>query len=141
MLISRDDLGRIESLARRRRGAVKLRALLTLADGRAESPLESRVRLACIDGNLPPDDLQYTVGDGRGNVIAIGDLAWFKTRRRPLLAEADGVSVHSLPAPVYRDRWRGNALTAHAHDTIRFTWADAMHPARIVTAVRAALAA
>jgi hypothetical protein len=139
-LIGPDDLRQIELFGRGRRGAVKLRSLLGLADGRAESPLESRVRLACIDGNLPPNQLQYPVYDGFGNLLAIGDFAWL-SRPRPLIGEADGESVHALPRAVYRDRWRGNALTARGCDTIRFTWADAMEPRRIVSAVRAALAA
>jgi hypothetical protein len=139
-LITPSDLGKIERLGRARRGAVKLRALLGLADGRAESPLESRVRLDCIDGHLPPQQLQYPIRDEYGNLIAIGDFAWL-SRRRPLIGEADGADVHALPQAVYRDRLRGNALTARGCDTIRFTWADAVQPGRIVAAVRAALAA
>lgn len=139
-LVSPADLTKIELFGRARRGAVKLRALLGVADGRAESPLESRIRLACIDGHLPPQQLQYPVHDEFGNLIAIGDFAWL-SRRRPLIGEADGAEVHSLPRAVYRDRRRGNALAAQGCDTIRFTWADASQPARIVAAVRAALAA
>ncbi len=140
-LIVPDDLPEIELRARGRRGAVKLRDLLPFADGRAESPLESRVRLACIDGHVAPDELQYAVRDRFGMLVALGDLAWIKFRRRPLIAEADGVSVHALPEAVFRDRRRGNAITAQSCDTIRFTWADAMQPRRIAAAVRAALTA
>jgi hypothetical protein len=139
-LITPDDLGQIERLGRTRRGAVKLRALVGLADGRAESPLESRIRLACIDGNLPPNQLQYPVYDATGDLLAVGDFAWL-SRPRPLIGEADGTDVHALPQAVYRDRWRANALTARGCDVIRFTWADALEPLRVIAAVRAALAA
>jgi hypothetical protein len=36
-----------------RRGIVKVRRLLALADGKAESPMESEARLVMIDGGLP----------------------------------------------------------------------------------------
>lgn len=140
-LLSTEELRRSVVLAAGRRGVVALRALAELADPRAESQVESRVRLACIDGKVPPDELQFPVYDTVGNLLAIGDMAWLKGRHRPLIAEADGESVHSLPEAVYRDRRRGNALVAQACDTIRFTYADALRPAYVVSVVRAALAA
>jgi len=138
---TRDDLDAAIIAARGRRGVVALRDVGSHMDGRAESPLESRVRLACIDGRVAPDELQHPVYDDIGNLIALGDMAWLKWRSRPLIGEADGAAVHSLPSAVFRDRWRSNALTARSYDTIRFTWADAMQPQRIVAAVRSALQA
>jgi hypothetical protein len=102
--------------------------MVMIADGRAESTVESRVRLAWRDGDVAPDDLHYTVYTGDGHVAAIGDLGWYKERNRPLLAEADGESVHGAPKPVYRDRMRGNALTGAACDTVRFVYADTFKP-------------
>jgi hypothetical protein len=127
--------------ARRRRGCVRLRETARLADGRAESPLESRVRLACIDGDVAPDELQWEVRLPSGVVIAVGDLAWVKARRRPLLGEADGEAVHGRPQAVYRDRRRGNSLVPQMCDTVRFVWEDALRPAYIRSVVRACLAA
>lgn len=40
-------------------------AVLALADGRAESPLESLVRLALHDDGFPPPELQYAIGPYR----------------------------------------------------------------------------
>jgi hypothetical protein len=127
--------------SRHRRGIVAVRALAELADGRAESQVESRVRLACIDGDVPPDELQYVVRGPDGHVIAIGDTAWLAGRRRPLIGEADGTSVHSTPQAIYRDRWRGNALVGEACDTIRFTYADTLRRGYIAAIVKAALRA
>ncbi|HWB67023.1 MAG TPA: hypothetical protein VG708_09370 [Mycobacteriales bacterium] len=138
--VSEAELRDAVERAAHRRGIVRLREMLELADARAASPLESRVRLACIDGDVPPDELQYAVRNAGGYVIAIGDLAWHKRRRRPLIAEADGADVHATPAAVYRDRWRGNALVAEACDTVRFTYADALRPPYIVGVIRHALA-
>jgi hypothetical protein len=103
--------------------------------------LSSRVRLICIDGDLPPDDLQYPVRNSNGWTVAIGDLGWFKKRRRPLLAEADGKEPHGLPKPVYRDRKRGNSLVGELCDTVRFVWEDTWKPSYIHYVVRTALAA
>lgn len=139
-LISTRELADAITAATGRRGIVTVRKLSWVADGRAESPLESRVRLACIDGDVPPDELQYDVLDATGFVVARGDLAWLK-RRRPLLGEADGESVHGLPPAVYRDRRRGNALAAEACDTLRFTYADTFQRGYIPWAVKNALRA
>jgi hypothetical protein len=140
-LLSADELSRLAQSTRNRRGVKVFREMAALADGRAESQVESRVRLACIDGAVPPDDLQYVVRNAQGHTVAIGDLGWDRNRRRPLLAEADGTSVHSLPVPVYRDRFRGNDLVVENCDTLRFTFGDTFRPAYIASAVRAALAA
>jgi hypothetical protein len=140
-LVSPEELAASIAAAKGRPGIQQLRPLAQLADGRAESPLESRVRLACVDGDLPPDDLQHEVHNSRGWLVAIGDLGWFKRRRRPLLAEADGKAPHALPEPVYRDRRRGNSLVSELCDTVRFVWEDTLRPAYIQSVVRAALAA
>jgi hypothetical protein len=140
-VVARDELLAAVEDAAHRRGCRLLRTLANLADGRSQSPLESRVRLACIDGDLAPDDLQYEVKVPPGIVVAIGDLAWFRRRRRPLLAEADGESVHGLPRAVFRDRRRGNALVGRACDTVRFVWADALRPAYVQSVVREAMTA
>ncbi|RNL83010.1 type IV toxin-antitoxin system AbiEi family antitoxin domain-containing protein [Halostreptopolyspora alba] len=108
-----------------------------LADGRAQSPLETRVRLVCVDGGLPPDDLQHPFYDARGRLIAVGDL-WWSGRR--LLVEADGRAPHETPQALLHDRRRQNALEL-AHPDIRiarFTWDDLRHPSYILATVRGA---
>lgn len=127
--------------AKGRPGIQQLRPLAAYADGRAESPVESRVRLCCIDGRVAPDDLQYAVRDGQGHIVAVGDLGWHRHRSRPLLAEADGEEVHGRVEAVYRDRTRGNALTAQACDTVRFTFADTLRRGYVANVVRQALVA
>jgi hypothetical protein len=139
--VTTDELAAAVVAAEGRRGVVALRELAAYADPRAESPLESRVRLACIDAGVGPDELQLPVRDERGYLVAIGDMAWLNRRSRPLIGEADGAAVHSQPEAVFRDRRRGNALAALGYDTVRFTWADALQPRRIVAAVKAALRA
>lgn len=139
-VLTQESLGALISRAAHRPGIRHTREAAGFADGRAQSPLESRVRLACIDGAVAPDDLQYEVRDKWERVVAVGDLAWWRKRHRPLIAEADG-KVHALPAAVYHDRRRGNALTVQSCDVVRFTWADALRPIHVQQVVRAALAA
>ena len=139
-LLTRDELLDLVATARRRPGVVHARQAAELADSRAESPLESRIRLACIDGGLPPDDLQYPVEDGFGDVIAYGDLVWLRRRRttKPLIAEADGREPHSRPKAILYDRRRANAVVGRACDMVRFTWDDSLRPAYVQQVVRTA---
>jgi hypothetical protein len=136
-----EDLSLVAEMSAGRRGAPKVRELIGVADGRAANPLESRVRLCCIDGDVPPDDLQWPVVDSSGVLLGYADMAWIRNRKRPLLGEADGEGPHGLPEPIYRDRRRGNDFTGSAVDTVRFTWVDTKTPAYIQSTVRKALAA
>ncbi|MCW2566724.1 MAG: hypothetical protein JWN54_821 [Mycobacterium sp.] len=136
--VRRADLDELDLLIARRRGAVAARRRIEECDGRAESPLETRVRLICRDGGVPPDALQQQVLDRWGNVLGYGDLAWTYGR---LIAETDGRAAHdSLPA-AYRDRHRANDFRTTGWTIVRFTWADTAHPGYIVSVVRRALTA
>jgi len=142
-LMTKDELLELVRTAKRRPGVVHVRNAAELADGRAESPLESRIRLGCIDGGVAPDDLQYPVEDQFGVVIAYGDLVWLRRRRsnKPLIAEADGRDVHTKPQAVLHDRRRANAIVGRSCDIVRFTWEDALRPSYVQQVVRTALAA
>lgn len=100
------DLWRAAYEQRGRRGIVAVRDLLALADGRAESPMESEARLAMIDGGLPIPQLQYEIFDGNGELRRL-DFAWPDHR---VAAEYDGVAWHSGAEGMRRDRRRYNAL-------------------------------
>jgi Protein of unknown function (DUF559) len=132
-----DPADDIVGLLQRRRGAGRARERLLLVDGRAASPLETRVRLICADGGVPPDDLQHTVVDRSGRLLGIADMVW-KTQR--VIAEADGAAPHGEPRALFRDRRRQNDLVNEGWTVLRFTWADTYRPDYIVAAVRRALA-
>ncbi|HET9900507.1 MAG TPA: hypothetical protein VFR46_05510 [Actinomycetes bacterium] len=134
-----DDMVRVSEVSAGRRGVQRLRTLLPLVDGRAQSPLESRIRLACIDGGVSPDDLQYAVRDRWGQLLGIADMAWWRGRSRPLVVEADGVDAHSQPAALLRDRQRANDFTLADVDVIRFTWSDSRRPTYVASVVRRGL--
>ncbi len=134
------DVANLGELCAGRRGVQRLRTWLSLVDGRAESPLETRIRIACIDGGVSPDDVQYTVRNRWGVILGRGDLAWWRGRRRPFVAEADGREPHERPAALFHDRHRANDFTLADVDMVRFTWADSCRPAYVASVVRTGLA-
>jgi hypothetical protein len=136
-LVTEDDLSLVPALIRRRRGAVAARRYLTEADGRAQSPLETRTRLRCVDGRVPPDALQLEVRDADGYLLGIGDLGWRGPR---IVAEADGRAAHDTPDAVFADRRRQNRLANAGWAILRFTWQDTLDPGYIPWTVRQAIA-
>ncbi|MEU1843667.1 type IV toxin-antitoxin system AbiEi family antitoxin domain-containing protein [Micromonospora sediminicola] len=135
-LLSEADLPMVLAGVARRRGAVAARGYLAEADGRAQSPLETRTRLRCVDGGVPPDALQLQVRDDDGHLLGIGDIAWRGAR---LIAEADGRVPHLTPDAVFADRFRQNRLVNAGWRILRFTWADTLRPDYIPATVRQAL--
>jgi hypothetical protein len=89
-----------------RRGIVAVRELIPLADGLAESPMESEARLAMIDGGLPRPVLQYEILDGNGERRRV-DFAWPDER---VAVDYDGEDWHSGAEAMRRDRRRQAAL-------------------------------
>jgi very-short-patch-repair endonuclease len=127
------DLGTVRSMMFGRRGALSLGPWWLTVDGRAESPLETRLRLLLQDAGLAPEEVQYKVRDSDGHVFARLDLAWPSRR---LCVEADGVGVHSEPAALLRDRHRQNALVNAGWHVLRFTWSDITStPRAVISAV------
>ncbi|MET8305496.1 hypothetical protein [Micromonospora sp. NPDC005173] len=137
-LVTADDLLSVPRLIRGRRGAVAARGYLGEVDGRAQSPLETRARLRCVDGRVPPDALQLEVRDDDGYLLGIGDLGWRGPR---IIAEADGRDAHGSPEAAFADRRRQNRLVNAGWTVLRFTWSDTLRPDCIPWTVRQAIAA
>ncbi|MTK02571.1 type IV toxin-antitoxin system AbiEi family antitoxin domain-containing protein [Micromonospora sp. CP22] len=135
-LLTEADLAAIPALLTGRRGAVAARQRLTEADGRAQSPLETRTRLRCVDGGVPPDVLQLEVRDDDGYLLGIGDLGWRGPR---VIAEADGAAPHGTPQAVFEDRVRQNRLVNAGWRILRFTWSDTLRNDYVPETVRRAL--
>jgi hypothetical protein len=138
-LLSLDDLADIRNRLTVRRGAEAIGRLWDLVDGRAESPLESRLRLLLTDGGVPPEELQCLVRNPKtGRAVARLDLAWPSRR---VAVEADGEQPHSQPDPLFRDRDRQNNLVQLRWELLRFTWRDVLHRGdHVVRTVRTSLA-
>jgi Protein of unknown function (DUF559) len=131
--ISPEEIPAIRLMTRGRAGCGRSAGWWRLVDGRAESPLETRIRLLLLDAGHEPEALQWLVED-RGTPVARLDLAWPSRR---LALEADGAEPHQRPEALYRDRIRQNALVTLGWRVLRFTWDDALHqPAWIIDQVR-----
>ena len=96
----------VEALPRCR-GSAYARRAARLADGLAESPPETRLRLLLHRSGLPLPVAQYEVRCG-GRFVARVDFAWPEHR---LALEYDG-AWHGTPDQLPKDRRRLNGLTA-----------------------------
>jgi uncharacterized protein DUF559 len=116
-------------------GCRQVRTAVGLADGLAESPQETRVRLLLHASPLPRPVAQYTVRDGEGRFVGRVDFAWPDAR---VAVEYEGAwHAHN----VGRDRRRLNELTAAGWTVVFVTAADLADPVALVARIGAALAA
>lgn len=126
-------------------GVRNARAALAFADGRAESPLESRSRIVLWRQGLPTPELQYAVRDQWGHLIARLDFAWPEER---VYGECDGqVKYGQLLAPgetashvVMREKHRDNQLADRGWRQVRWMEADLARPRLLDARIRRALA-
>ena len=113
-----------------------VRRVVELADGLAESPQETRLRLLLHGSRLPQPIAQYRVRDADGHVVARVDFGWPEQR---LAVEYEG-RWHGAPQQVAPDRARLNRLTAAGWRVVFVTAEDLRDPDRVVARVAAALA-
>jgi len=108
------------------------RWMLTHADARAESPLESMLRAVLVDAGVRRIEPQVGLpGVGRVDLLVDG---W-------LVIEADGFAHHSGRAEYRLDRRRLAAQARLGLVTLRFSWEDVLgQPGGVVTTVRTVLA-
>ncbi len=100
------------------RGLVRLRAVLPLIDGGAESPQETWTRLVLIDAGLPKPQTQIRVFDDYGDFVARIDLGYEQLR---VGVEYDGPQHWTDPAQRARDIERSTALLDLGWTIIRVT--------------------
>ena len=116
------------------RGIQSLRYAIGLADGRAESPMETRLRLLLRTHGLPMPELQTPLYDSAGMFIARPDLYYPRNR---LVIEYDG-TTHRMTLAA--DNRRQNRLIEAGYRVLRVTAADLLHtPASVVGQVERAL--
>ncbi|PSK92312.1 putative AbiEi antitoxin of type IV toxin-antitoxin system [Murinocardiopsis flavida] len=137
-LVAPADLPALAEANAGRPGAPRSRPWWALADPRAQSTFESRLRLICVDAGIAPETLQYPVRDSTGAPVGYVDLAW---PGRGVAAEADGTGPHTLPDALFGDRRRQNGIAVAPERLVllRFAWRDLGRPAEIAAMIRAAL--
>jgi hypothetical protein len=132
----------VELLAERHRGVrglVQLRQALLLADGGAESPYETKTRLALVGSGLPRPQTQIEVLNEWGAVLARIDIGWSEWK---VGVEFDGAQHWTDPAQRTWDIDRLAELQARGWTIIRVSAELLRHrPHVVVERVRRALLA
>ena len=119
-LVQPGQLAEAVSARHRGPGAAALPDLVSLADGRAESPGETLTRLV-LRPVLPALEPQVELCDETGRVVARFDLG---DRGRRLAVESDGRTAHAGTAMVARDRARDLRSERLGWWTERVSWYD-----------------
>jgi very-short-patch-repair endonuclease len=118
------------------RGNEGLAEVLSYADRRSGSPMETRLRLLLARAGLPRPEVQWVVQDERARTAFWLDLAYPEHR---IGVEYDGV-VHTDPSAVLRDISRHTALLDKGWRVYRYTKVDVLqHAEMIIEQVRRAL--
>ena len=106
-------------------GLAGARRVLDLADGRAESPLETLGRLLVRDAGLPTPELQVPIEDARG-VFAYGDLGWPEHK---FVVEFDGLLKYDASDryALRREKLRQERIEQAGWIVVRLTWHDVVH--------------
>jgi hypothetical protein len=113
------------------RGAARVSRVVELADRRAESPMETRIRLAIVCAGLPPPVPQHPVVLA-GREFAL-DLAYPEVK---LAIEYNGAD-HLRPDRALRDLEREQLLVAAGWRVVRFGAVTVLyHPRTIAARVR-----
>lgn len=110
----------------------RTREVAALADGLAESPRETRLRLLLLRAGLPAPVARYVVRDTHGSVTRV-DLAY--PELRPAI-EYDRLwhgGREAFPA----DRRRADRMTGAGWVTVSVTTEDMGHPGRLVARILA----
>jgi very-short-patch-repair endonuclease len=132
------DLAEMAHAHAGRRGSGRVRAMVALLEARAESVMESALRLLLLDAGLPMPEVNVNLYDALGNFIARGDLVY---RKAKIVVEYDGDQHRLDRAQFVRDVRRGSELAASGYLVLRFTASDVYRrPQYVVATVRAALA-
>jgi hypothetical protein len=133
------DLAPVRALAAVQRGpgSARARTACDLADGLAESPPETRLRLLIHRSGLPRPVAQHWVFDSRGARIARADFAWPELK---IALEYDGL-WHADPQQFAKDRRRLNRLREAGWTVVFVTAADMHRPDELIARIAAALRA
>jgi Protein of unknown function (DUF559) len=100
------------------KGIARLRRVVGLAEPKAESPMETRLRLLLVRAGLPPPEVQVSIHDAEGRFVGRPDLLY---RAQCLAIEYDGGNHRDR---LVDDNRRQNGLVGAGFQLLRFTAAD-----------------
>jgi hypothetical protein len=134
------DVEAVAAQHRGDRGLRRLQQILSLVDGGAESPQETRTRLALIDAGFPAPRTQIPILDPGGYLVARIDMGWEEWL---VGVEYDGAQHWTDPVQRTRDidRWsevadRSWTIIHVSNDLLRYRLGTLMH--RVGAALSAA---
>ena len=135
-----NDVDAVMAEHRGMRGLARLRTILPLVDGGAESPQETRTRLVLIDAGLPAPQTQIRVFDEYGDFVARIDMGYRDLR---VGIEYDGPQHWTDSQQRDRDIDRHTALLDLGWTIVRVSsdllrYREGTFIARVVAAMRAA---
>jgi hypothetical protein len=133
-VLTEDALRELGKATRGRWGSRRLQKLLPLLDGRAQSPPESWVRVACHQAGLSHPVPQYVVVE-HGVFLGQVDLAWPEAK---LIVEYEG-PYHFDELQIRKDDARYARLIAAGWRVIRLSSADLRDLDAVVQRIAAAL--
>lgn len=127
-MVVREDLESELAAATGRRGVSTARRAVALADGRSESPGESKTRILLHDLGFPSPELQVNVLDGAGHFLGRADLAYAEFG---VLIEFDGLVKYGDIADgpeartaLIKEKRREDRLRAAGFVVLRLVWSD-----------------
>lgn len=115
------------------------RQVVALADGRCESPGESRTRVILHGLGIRDLEPQVVIRDGDGRFVARVD---FLLGRSPVVIEFDGKMKYDGidgKQALVDEKAREDRLRALGYEIVRLTWADLARPGRVKAMVLAAV--
>jgi very-short-patch-repair endonuclease len=117
-LVSMDELLAHVSEHPGAKGIARLRRVVDLAEPKAESAMETRLRMLLVLARLPPPEVQVSVHDDQGRFLGRPDLLYSRQR---LAIEYDGGTHRDR---MVDDNRRQNGLVGAGLRLLRFTAAD-----------------
>jgi very-short-patch-repair endonuclease len=113
------------------KGVARLRRVVELAEPKAESAMETRLRMLLVLAGLPRPEVQASIHDDQGNFLGRPDLLYPDRR---LAIEFDGGNHRDR---LVDDNRRQNRIIGAGYRMLRFTAADVYRtPDSVVTQVR-----
>jgi Protein of unknown function (DUF559) len=110
--------------------------VVALADGRAESPLETLARLSFVEQGLPAPQPQAWVVDEDDGWSARVDFLWPEERT---IGEADGLTKYADMDALRAEKLRQERLEQLGFVVVRMTWAQVVRePGHTAARIRAA---
>lgn len=127
----------IATVLRRKRypGRLKARHCIDLLNPKAESPMESELRILLMEARLPTPAINPDILDQDGQFLARVDIAFEQYR---VIVEYDGAHHAEMHQRAY-DAARRAVLREHGWIVVEIVGEDMRYPNRVISRVRAAL--